>query len=274
MANVIAPAWRSIQRAKEVGVEFLGTGLLLFMTVTSVVGWGATDLEPVGIASTVGGSMMVLMFAFGDTYGGYFNCAVTIGLLARGAIDIVRAVQYMLAQLVGAVVGAALARACIHDYMFSGKAVNLLSIGYSRKQAFVAEFIVTAFLVATFVLMLDWRQNMTVPRLKPLAPIAVGGAVFVAHLALVPIDGCALNPARSVGAGIAAWSIRPPGTWHQMWIFIAAPWLGGSVAGAVLGRISGPSETDSHSSLCMNDRADVLTTSPTPCSPKFGKASV
>lgn len=50
---------------------------------------------------------------------------------------------------------------------------------------------------------------------KAQAPLAIGFAVFCAHAVLLPIDGCSINPARSLGPAIIAgvW----PGTF---WVFI------------------------------------------------------
>lgn len=226
------PAWMSIHRVAEVGAEFLGTSLFLFFAVSSVVNWGGTHLEPMGIAATFGGSIMVLVSAFGDVSGAHFNCAVTLGLLTNGTIDAVKALQYIIAQVSGAAVGASLARACAKDYMFSGKAMNIIGNGYTDLQVFGAEAVGTLLLVVTVIQITSVRRCAIFPQLKPLAPIAIGGAVFIAHLALAPVDGCSINPARSLGTAIAARKIAPSGSWGKMWIFCVAPALGGIVAGA------------------------------------------
>jgi MIP family channel proteins len=222
------PSWRSKQRLAEVSAEFLGTGLFLFVTVSSVVNWGGPILEPIGIAVAFGGSITVLAAAFGDISGGHFNCAVTLGLMANRSIDPVKAVQYIWAQVTGAIVGASLARACARDYASSLQAVNLVSHGYSDGQVFGAEYIATALLVVTVILTTNAQRTVAS---KALAPIAIGGAVFLSHLVLVPADGCSINPARSLGAAIAAGGGAPPGTWRKMWIFCISPALAGLTVG-------------------------------------------
>ena len=92
----------------------------------------------------------------------------------------------------------------------------------------------------TVFAVLDPGRNQTVIHVAVLGPLAIGMAIFVAHLALIPIDGAtarmhaslvsaaykrthhagtSINPARSLGPAVAH------GTWYKHWIF----WLGAAV---------------------------------------------
>ena len=56
---------------------------------------------------------------------------------------------------------------------------------------------------------------------KSFAPLAIGFAVFCAHAVLLPIDGCSINPARSLGPAIVT------STWpSNFWVFIVGPYIG------------------------------------------------
>jgi glycerol uptake facilitator-like aquaporin len=209
------PSWRSKQRLAEVSAEFLGTGLFLFVTVSSVVNWGGPILEPIGIAAAFGGSITVLAAAFGDISGGHFNCAVTIGLMANRSIDAVKAVQYIWAQVTGAVVGASLARACARDYASSLKAVNLVSHGYSDGQVFGAECIATALLVVTVILTTNAQRRLLQKRWLRLR-----------------LEGRSSCPTSSWCQQMAVPSIRP-GAWGLLSLLGAEPRLArGEICGS------------------------------------------
>lgn len=66
-----------------------------------------------------------------------------------------------------------------------------------------------------------------------MVPVAIAAAITVAHLALIPIDGTSVNPARSLGALIAASGKAPSKAWSQIWIFIIGPAIGGAIPALV-----------------------------------------
>lgn len=62
---------------------------------------------------------------------------------------------------------------------------------------------------------------------KNAAPLAIGFAVFLGHAVLIPIDGCSINPARSLGPAIVA------NSWNNFWVYIVGPFTG-SVTAAIM----------------------------------------
>ena len=63
-------------------------------------------------------------------------------------------------------------------------------------------------------------------------------SVMVAHLFLIPIDGCSINPTRSFGPSVvAAWANIPGTYYHQQAMFWFAPMFGSAVAAFVYGTI-------------------------------------
>lgn len=113
----------------------------------------------------------------------------------------------------------------------NGRAVNIVGAGHSNGRAFLAEVIATMFLVMIVLQTAGTKRNKKNKQAKAWAPLAIGLVVLVDHLALVSIDGCSINPARSLGAATAGWNKTPHDSWNQMWIFIVAPLVGGAVAG-------------------------------------------
>ena len=57
-----------------------------------------------------------------------------------------------------------------------------------------------------------------------------GFAVFLAHVVLIPIDGCSINPTRSFGPAVVASAMGSTNVWDDMWVFWAAPLLGAAVS--------------------------------------------
>ncbi|ONM21057.1 Aquaporin PIP2-2 [Zea mays] len=60
-----------------------------------------------------------------------------------------------------------------------------------------------------------------------LAPLPIGFAVFMVHLATIPVTGTGINPARSLGAAVVYNKDKP---WDDHWIFWVGPLLGAAIA--------------------------------------------
>eukprot|EP00611_Tribonema_gayanum_P003744 TRINITY_DN1298_c0_g1_i1.p1 TRINITY_DN1298_c0_g1~~TRINITY_DN1298_c0_g1_i1.p1 ORF type:complete len:177 (-),score=36.02 TRINITY_DN1298_c0_g1_i1:312-779(-) len=61
-------------------------------------------------------------------------------------------------------------------------------------------------------------------RMDMLLPVAVGTAVVIGHMVLIPLDGCSINPARSFGSAVVS------GEWADQWVFWVGPFVGGTVS--------------------------------------------
>jgi glycerol uptake facilitator-like aquaporin len=103
MSNRIAP---------KLLAEFIGTFAFVFIGAgaAAVVGEGVGMPGIVAIAFAHGLAIMALAFAYGSVSGGHFNPAVTVGVLAAGAMGVGEAIGYIISQLIGGVVGALLLR--------------------------------------------------------------------------------------------------------------------------------------------------------------------
>jgi aquaporin Z len=128
------------------------------------------------IAFAHGLTIMVFVFAYGAVSGGHFNPAVTIGVLAAGAMRAGEAIGYIISQLVGGVIGALLLAAVL-----GGTATGLgtpalahdLALGHTTVTitpaiGFVIEAVLAFFLV-TVVL-----ATAVAGRAGNLAPLAIG----------------------------------------------------------------------------------------------------
>ncbi len=211
---------------RALAAEVVGT----FMLMASVLGaafysfaapLGATGI--LGVALSIGVTVMALAYAIGGISGGHFNPAVTIGLVAGGRFEAGKAVPYIVAQVVGAC--AACGIFSLIGHTTSGFAANgygeLSMLKASMSEVFMIESLLTAFLV--LIIMGVTRPNG--PGL--LAPIAIGLTLTAIHLIAIPISNASVNPARSLASAIYAGG----DAFAQVWVFWAAPILGGIVGG-------------------------------------------
>jgi aquaporin Z len=208
--------------------EFIGT----FMLMSSVLGaafysFGAPSGAAgiLGVAVSIGATVMALAYAIGHISGAHFNPAVTLGLLAGGRIKGSSVAGYVIAQCLGALVACAV-------FSLIGKAPPTFAAnGYgplSMLQApltsvFLIELVLTAFLV--FIIM-----GVTSRRAPSgFAPLAIGLTLTAIHLMAIPISNASVNPARSLGSAVFGGATAL----SQLWLFWLAPIIGGVIGGAL-----------------------------------------
>jgi aquaporin Z len=213
-----------------VGAEFLGTLLLVFFAVGAAVLSGEY-IGALGIALAFGFVLLVLVHALGPISGCHLNPAVTLGMLAARRIDVRTAVTYWVAQIVGAIVGAALLLLVAEQVpglkrhgAFGTNGYGYRSaIGVNIFGAFVAEVILTFLLV--FVYLAVTHRVAVVG----FGGVPIGIALAVINLIGIPLTGASVNPARSLAPALFAGS--PALT--QVWLFLVAPLVGGLIAALV-----------------------------------------
>jgi aquaporin Z len=208
--------------------EFIGT----FMLMSSVLGaafysFGAPSGAAgiLGVAVSIGATVMALAYAIGHISGAHFNPAVTLGLLAGGRIKGSSVAGYVIAQCLGALVACAV-------FSLIGKAPPTFAAnGYgplsmlqaSLTSVFLIELVLTAFLV--FVIM-----GVTSRRAPSgFAPLAIGLTLTAIHLMAIPISNASVNPARSLGSAVFGGATAL----SQLWLFWLAPIMGGVIGGAL-----------------------------------------
>ncbi len=198
---------------RKLVVEFIGTFFLVYtvgMATNPKTGAGA--LAPLAI----GAVLMVMVFAGGHISGGHYNPAVSTGVLVRGKMSATEWVNYVVVQLVAAVLAGLLARAVLG----AGHAVPTASTW----KMLVVEFLFT-FALAYVVLNVATAKGTEG---NSFYGLAIGFTVAAGAFAVGAISGGAFNPAVALGActlGILKWS--------HYWIYLVANLLGGAVAAVV-----------------------------------------
>ncbi|XP_042457124.1 probable aquaporin PIP2-6 [Zingiber officinale] len=215
--------------------EFVATLLFLYVTIATVIGHkeqnSANQCDGVGllgIAWAFGGMIFILVYCTAGISGGHINPAVTFGLFLARKVSLLRAVSYMVAQCLGAIVGVGIVKGIMkHQYNSLGGGANEVSHGYSRGTALGAEIIGTFVLVYTVFSATDPKRNARDSHVPVLAPLPIGFAVFMVHLATIPITGTGINPARSLGPAVI---YNHDKAWDDQWIFWVGPFVGALAA--------------------------------------------
>ncbi|GJZ55492.1 aquaporin-like protein [Tanacetum coccineum] len=160
--------------------------------------------------------------------GGHINPAVTFGLFIARKVSLPRAIMYMVAQCLGAICGVGLVKSFHKTYYNTyGGGANELADGYNKGTGLGAEIIGTFVLVYTVLSATDPKRNARDSHVPVLAPLPIGFAVFMVHLATIPITGTGINPARSFGAAVI---YNKEKAWDDQWIFWVGPFIGAAIA--------------------------------------------
>lgn len=219
--------------------EAVGTFVLVFGGVGSAVLAGS-HIGFVGVAFAFGLSLLAMVYTIGPISGCHINPAVTLGVLLAKKIDARDAVIYMFAQVVGAIVAAGLIvfvathASLPYNVTAQGLGANGFGLhspgGYDMAASFVAEVILTMFLVLTVLGSTDVKAPVG------FAGLAIGLVLTLIHLVGIPITNTSVNPARSIGPAVfvGGWALS------QLWLFIVAPLVGAAVAAGVYGAIRLP----------------------------------
>ena len=221
--------------SKRLSAEVLGTMWLVLGGCGSAVlaaGFPSLGIGFTGVSLAFGLTVLTMAYAIGPISGCHLNPAVSIGLCVGKRFPAKEVGPYIVAQLIGATIGAT-----ILYLIASGRAGFDLAGGFasngfgehspglfSMRSAFVSEFIMT---FAFLIIILGATHKKAAPGF---APIAIGLALTLIHLISIPVTNTSVNPARSTSQALLAI--------EQLWLFWVAPIAGAIVAGLVFNWLS------------------------------------
>ena len=220
---------------QKLSAEFIGTFWLTFGGCGSAVlaaSFPELGIGFVGVSLAFGLTVLSMAYAVGHISGGHFNPAVTLGLWAGGRLPAGNVLPYVIAQVVGAVVGAA-----VLYIIASGKPGfelgGFASNGYADlspgKYNLMACLLAEVVLTCIFLLVILGSTSSRAP--AGFAPIAIGLALTLIHLISIPVTNTSVNPARSTGPALFAGGAYVT----QLWLFWLAP-IAGAVLAGLIGR--------------------------------------
>ena len=213
--------------------EMIGTMVLVLMGCGSAViagSDGTLGVGYLGISFAFGLSVIAMAYGIGHISGCHINPAISIAMVAAGRMKMSEAVLYIIAQIIGAIVGAGILYILFTNH--PGAAIGPWALGsngwgtgyqdqYNTTAAFVAEFVFT-FIFLMVILGSTSTKNIN----GGFAGLAIGFSLVLIHIVGIKITGVSVNPARSIGPAIFAGGEAL----SQLWLFIVAPILGGVVA--------------------------------------------
>lgn len=211
--------------------ELLGTLALVFFGCGSAVIAGA-QIGFLGISLAFGLAVLVMAYAIGPISGCHVNPAVTIGLAAAGRMKWKDTPTYIIAQCIGAVIGAALLLAVASGKADYSLAANGLGqngydahspMGYSMMAGLIAEVVLTCLFL---IVILGATSHDAA---KGFGGLAIGVTLAIIHMVGIPVTGTSVNPARSLGPAVFVCG----DALAQLWLFILAPILGALFAAVI-----------------------------------------
>lgn len=229
--------------SRRLGAELLGTFWLVLGGCGTAVLAGH-EVGFLGVSLAFGLTVVTGAYALGHISGGHFNPAVTLGHVVARRFPARDALPYMAAQVLGAVIAAAILLVIVNgrpDFASDGNFLAANGFGsdgspeaYSLLAAAITEVVLTFVFLMVILGATDRRAH------PALAGLAIGLALTLIHLISIPVTNTSVNPARSIGPALFV-----GGTWlEQLWLFIIAPLAGGALAGLVYPAVFGEAAGD------------------------------
>jgi aquaporin Z len=216
---------------KQSLAEFFGTMWLVLGGCGSAVlaaAFPSLGIGLLGVSLAFGLTVLTMAYAIGHISGCHLNPAVSIGLWAGGRFPAAKLRSYVLAQVLGGIIGGGvlcmIASGKPGFDTSSGFASNGYGAhspgGYSLFACLVTEVIMTMMFLVIIMGATDKRAP------QGFAPLAIGLGLTLIHLISIPVTNTSVNPARSTGVAlfVGGWAVQ------QLWLFWVAP-----IIGAVLG---------------------------------------
>ena len=216
---------------KKAIAELVGTFWLVFGGCGSAVLAAAfpdLGIGFVGVALAFGLTVLTMAYTIGHISGCHLNPAVSIGLAVGKRFPARELPAYIIAQLLGAVIAAAVLYMIANGkagFVLGGFASNGYGAhspgGYTLGACLLAELVLTFM----FLMIILGATDSRAP--QGFAPIAIGLGLTLIHLISIPVTNTSVNPARSTAPAlfVGGWALQ------QLWLFWVAPILGAAIAG-------------------------------------------
>lgn len=214
---------------KKLFAEGIGTMFLVLLACGSAVLAGPS-IGGLGIGLCFGLVLVCLCYCLGNISGCHVNPAVSFAMFLAGRMSGKECVGYIVAQLLGATVGAAFLywfMTIAPGFNFGGTtapdyylATNVLQPGATAGMALLAECLLTFFFVLIVLGATDANKGF-----GKFAGLAIGLALGLVNIVGIPVDNCSVNPARSFGPAIFC-----PEAWGDFWIMVVGPAIGAVIA--------------------------------------------
>jgi len=227
--------------ANRFAAEMFGTFWLTFGGCGSAVlaaAFPEVGIGLMGVSFAFGLTLLTMAYSIGHISGCHINPAVSIGLAAGGRFPASELAPYIVAQVIGGILGAAVLYVIASgkpDFVLGGFAANGYGAhspgGYTLLAALVCEVVMTFFFLIIILGATDGRAP------AGFAGLPIGLGLTLIHLVSIPVTNTSVNPARSTGPAVfvGGWALE------QLWLFWLAPIVGAALAGIVYRWLGGDS---------------------------------
>ena len=213
---------------KKYLAEFIGTFVLTFVGCGAAALSGGVEgvLGVLGIAMAFGLAIVAMAYSIGNISGCHINPAVSLAMWINKKMDGRDFVGYVVSQVLGAVVAAALLKliGSMCDPIITGLGTNGYgSLSYVRLDmigAIIIEIVLTLIFVLTILGVTSKKEYSSV------SGLVIGLTLAFVHIIGIPLTGTSVNPARSLGPALFAGGQAL----NQVWVFILAPLVGAIIA--------------------------------------------
>ncbi len=228
--------------------EAVGVFALSFVGILAIHELGSVPGGLIGIALAHGLILAIMISAFAATSGGHINPAVTIALLVGGKIKLGPAIAYIIAPCIGGFLAGLVIMAIFNSHNGADLVAGgtpALGINVADNQPYISVFggflaeVVTTFFLVTAV----WGTAVD-PRAPKIGGFGIGLTVAADILAIGPLTGAAMNPARAFGPALASTFAGAHYDWANHWIFWAGPIVGGIIASLLYRGLIYPKNAD------------------------------
>jgi aquaporin Z len=224
---------------QKLAAEFVGTlWLVLGGCGSAVLAAAFPDLGIgfAGVALAFGLTVLTMAYAIGHVSGAHLNPAVSVGLCVGGRFPARDLLPYIVAQVVGAVVGSAILYVIASGHAGFDVHAGFASNGYGEHSpgGYSLTACLTSEVVMTFIFLFVILGSTHGSAPRGFAPIAIGLCLTLIHLISIPVTNTSVNPARSTGPALFAggWALQ------QLWLFWVAPIVGAALAGVAYRMVS------------------------------------
>ena len=205
--------------------EFIGTTVLVLFGCGSAAIAGST-LGTLGIALAFGLSIVAMAYVIGNISGCHINPAVSLAMLISKKMSVKDFVFYVIAQVLGAILGTALLYAII---TCNGMDVATQGLGANSFGSLSALGAILVEVILTFVFIYTILGVTSDDSKSSVAGIVIGLTLTFVHIMGIPLTGTSVNPARSLAPALFLGGTAL----SEVWVFIVAPFIGAALAALV-----------------------------------------
>ena len=215
---------------KKYLAELVGTFVLTFLGCGAAValGCGSDTASIVGTALAFGLAVVAMAYTIGGISGCHINPAITLGCFLTGRMSSKDCGMYMVFQVIGAILAAALLSLVVNTaepsaVITTDTGANSCAFGVTN--GLIVEIVLTCI----FVLVVLGATSKTNGATNNFAGLAIGLSLILIHLVGIHFTGTSVNPARSIGPAL----FQGGQALSELWVFIVGPLVGGACAAGI-----------------------------------------